>query len=232
MENKFLYYGGFLPWGRHGLRVVANRVWSRVLRRTLARSGPAFNVDFTSRILGGSRVSIGSHFYAGRGLKLVVADASSNAIMVTIGDHVGLNEYVTLAAHERVSIGDHVLIGSRVYLGNINHGWYRGPNQSSPDSAPNGRPFSSSGALIIEANVWLGEGVMVPGGITVGQGSIVGAGSVVTKDVPPNVIVAGNPARIVKQYDRQIGAWIPISPSALKRPPGQESVVGLSATRV
>lgn len=228
MERKFAYYGGLFPWARHGVRVAANRLWSSVLKRNLARAGAAFNVDFTSRILGGKCVGVGASFYAGRGFKLVVTNPEPLAELVTIGDHVGLNEYVTIAAHDRVIIGDHVLIGSRVYLGNIGHGAYRGQRQSQPDSPPNGRPFSSSGALIIEANVWLGEGVIVPGGITIGHGSIVGAGAVVTKDVPPGVIVAGNPARIVKEYDREIGGWMSTR-STPHRKSAAEIAVGFTA---
>ena len=55
--------------------------------------------------------------------------------------------------------------------------------------------------VTIERNAWLGDGAKVLKGVTVGENSIVGAGAVVTKDVPPNVIVAGNPAVIVKHLD-------------------------------
>lgn len=209
MENKIELYGGMLPCGRHALRVLLNRIWSRVLRRGLARAGSGFNVDFTARILGGSQVTVGRDFYAGRGLKLVVTNPGKIADLVRIGDRVGLNEFVTLTAHDRVCIGDNVLIGSRVYLGNIGHGNYRGAGQSHPNLAPNDRPFFGSGPMIIESNVWLGEGVIVPSGVTIGRGSIVGAGAVVTKDIPPHVIAVGNPARVVKEFDPVSGQWRP-----------------------
>jgi maltose O-acetyltransferase len=48
-------------------------------------------------------------------------------------------------------------------------------------------------------NVWIGGGAIINPGITIGDNSVIGSGSVVTRDVPPNVVVAGNPARVLKQ---------------------------------
>lgn len=58
-----------------------------------------------------------------------------------------------------------------------------------------------SGTVIIEDNVFIGVNSVVLRNVRIGRNSIVGAGSVVTKDVPPNVIVAGNPAKIIKNLD-------------------------------
>ncbi len=58
-------------------------------------------------------------------------------------------------------------------------------------------PFVGGG-VIIEDDCWIGAGAIILNGITIGKGSVVGAGSVVTKDVPPYTIVAGNPARKIK----------------------------------
>ncbi len=62
----------------------------------------------------------------------------------------------------------------------------------------------SRGGVIIEDDCWIGAGAIILNGITIGKGSVVGAGSVVTKDVPPYTIVAGNPAHKIKD--------IPIEP--------------------
>ena len=53
--------------------------------------------------------------------------------------------------------------------------------------------------ITIEDNVWLGGGVIVCPGVTIGRNTVIGAGSVVTKDVPPNVVAVGNPARVIRE---------------------------------
>jgi acetyltransferase-like isoleucine patch superfamily enzyme len=55
--------------------------------------------------------------------------------------------------------------------------------------------------IVIGRNVWIAAGAIVVGGVTIGEDSVVAAGSVVTKDVPPNVLVAGNPARVIRTIE-------------------------------
>lgn len=55
--------------------------------------------------------------------------------------------------------------------------------------------------IVIEDNVWLGEGVKVLKGVNIGANSFIGAGSIVTKNIPANVIAAGNPCKVIKSYD-------------------------------
>ena len=62
-------------------------------------------------------------------------------------------------------------------------------------------PVGKSEEVVLEDNVWIGDGAIVSKGVTIGKNSIVGARSVVIKDVPENVIVAGNPAQVVKELD-------------------------------
>jgi acetyltransferase-like isoleucine patch superfamily enzyme len=52
--------------------------------------------------------------------------------------------------------------------------------------------------IVIERNVWIAAGATIIGGVTIGENSVVAAGSVVTKDVPPNTLVGGNPARVIR----------------------------------
>ncbi|WP_245743655.1 sugar O-acetyltransferase [Geodermatophilus poikilotrophus] len=88
-----------------------------------------------------------------------------------------------------IAIGDDVQIGPNVQLLTPTHPVEPQPRRDKWEAA---RPIT------IGNNVWLGGGVIVLPGVTIGENTVVGAGSVVTKDLPPNVVAVGNPARIVR----------------------------------
>lgn len=70
----------------------------------------------------------------------------------------------------------------------------------------------SKGSIVIEDDVWIGSNSVILSGVTVGRGSIIGAGSVVTRDIPRYSIVAGNPAKIIKnRFDEQTVKFLEIS---------------------
>lgn len=89
----------------------------------------------------------------------------------------------------RITIGDDVQIGPNVQLLTATHPLEPGPRQAKWESA---RPIT------IGNNVWLGGGVIVCPGVTIGENTVVGAGAVVTRDLPPNVVAVGNPARVIR----------------------------------
>lgn len=109
---------------------------------------------------------------------------------VNIGRRCFIQQCCTFFGRGGITIGDDVFIGPKVNLITINH-------DLDPDnrSATYGRP------IVIEDKVWIGIGATVLPGIRIGYGAIVGSGSVVTKEVPPMTIVAGNPARIIKKME-------------------------------
>lgn len=69
---------------------------------------------------------------------------------------------------------------------------------NSPGAGRDGHPHTK-GPTVIGNDVWIGHGAMVVSGVTIGDGACIGAGAVVTRDVPPYAVVAGNPARVVRQ---------------------------------
>ena len=89
-----------------------------------------------------------------------------------------------------ITIGNNVFIAPKVNLVTLNHS-FDPANRSATISKP----------IVIEDGVWIGIGATVLQGVTIGKNSIVGANSVVTRDVPPNTVVAGNPAKFVKKID-------------------------------
>jgi lipopolysaccharide O-acetyltransferase len=127
--------------------------------------------------------------------------------ILKFGRNVQINDFVHIGAIESVTIKDNVLIASRVFISDHNHGCYSGSSQhSDPESVPIERPLSSS-PVVIEENVWIGESVSILPGVTIGKGAVIGAQSVVTGNIPPFCIAAGVPARVLKSYDFSSGRW-------------------------
>ena len=118
------------------------------------------------------------------------------APILTIGtnSHIGDDGHITCI--NRVQIGNNVLMGRKIFITDNAHG---ASERDLLDTAPNKRPLTSKGPVIIEDNVWIGEMVCIMPGVRIGKGSIIGANAVVTKDIPPYSVAAGNPARIIKQ---------------------------------
>ncbi len=90
----------------------------------------------------------------------------------------------------KITIGADVQIGPNVQLLTATH-----PIEPEPRRAK----WEGSKPITIADNVWLGGGVIVCPGVTIGENSVIGAGAVVIRDIPPNVVAVGNPARIVRQ---------------------------------
>lgn len=106
-----------------------------------------------------------------------------------IGDFTVLGDRVEIHVAEKVIIGMRCLISWDCVIMDRNYHGIDGPEVIKP--------------VIIEDNVWIGCRAIVLPGVRIGSYSVVGAGSVVTKDVPPNTLVAGNPARIVRKLNEK-----------------------------
>jgi len=132
---------------------------------------------------------------------------SRNEKVLIFGDNIQINDFVHIAARGSVIIGNNALIASKVFISDLSHGSYKGDeNDSSPESIPKDR-VETSNAVKIGDNVWIGESAVVLPGVTIGKGSIIGASAVVTKDIPPNSIAVGNPAKVIKTYNFESKRW-------------------------
>jgi acetyltransferase-like isoleucine patch superfamily enzyme len=100
-----------------------------------------------------------------------------------------------LHARRRIFIGENCLIAGNVQIFDCD-----GHDLSFPEVDSRLNTMGETSPVVIEDAVWIGTQVIVLPGVTIGRGSVVGAGSVVTHDVPPFVVAAGNPARIVKDF--------------------------------
>jgi len=155
-------------------------------------------------------ISIGKGFTCGFGCRIeAFPHDNRRKISIKIGDNVQINDYVHIAAVDYVDIGDNVLIASKVFISDNNHGSYTLLDSDHPSTIPAERKAAFK-PVYIKRNVWIGESVCVLSGVTIGEGSIIGALSVVTKDIPANSIAVGSPARVVKKFDFEQKRWIAV----------------------
>jgi len=189
---------GMLRLGRDWVATRFLMPQARILRQ------PAY-------IRGKHWMEIGSGFTTGPRLRLDAFPVKPEAgPVLRIGRDVQVNDGVHIAAVSDVRIGDRVLIASRVYISDHNHGITGGAGpHTSPEIPPSARPLSFA-PIVIEDDVWIGEGVCVLPGVRIGKGSIVGAQALVNRDVPPYTIVAGSPSRVVKRFNFETSMWEPV----------------------
>ena len=107
---------------------------------------------------------------------------------IRVGRNVFVNQNCTFYDLGGLDIGDEVMIGPNVQLITAGH----------PLDPATRRTTTIGKPIVIERNVWIAAGATVIGGVTIGENSVVAAGSVVTRDVPLNTLVAGNPARVIR----------------------------------
>lgn len=110
---------------------------------------------------------------------------------VEIGDFSGIGERCVVP--NDIKIGSYVMMAPEVHIVKDNHSFSRTDTPMCFQGSDTEHP-----SPVISDDVWLGLRAILTPGLTVGRGAIVGAGAVVTRDVPPYAIVAGNPARIIR----------------------------------
>lgn len=130
------------------------------------------------RLLGrlGTHYSILSPFYCDFGTQ------------ISIGDHFYANFNLTILDEAPVTIGNHVFIGPDVGIYTVRHALLTDQRNAG---------IMQSLPVTIHDNVWIGGHATLLPGVTIGQGAVIGAGSVVTHDIPPQVVAAGNPCRVL-----------------------------------
>lgn len=117
----------------------------------------------------------------------------------TFGQYSGANFNFTCLDVCPVTIGDNVLIGPNVTLATPMHPLL--PEERNVRRREDGSVYNLEYArpIVIEKDCWLASNVIVCGGVTIGEGSVIGAGSVVTRDIPPHSLAAGNPCRVIRE---------------------------------
>lgn len=108
---------------------------------------------------------------------------------IYIGNDVYINFGAVLLDCSRITIGSNVLIGPNV-------GMYSGNHSIDPEERAQGALIG--GRITVEDKVWIAGDVKIVPGVTIGEGAVIGCGSIVTRDIPPRTVAAGNPCRVIR----------------------------------
>lgn len=181
-------------------KVLLTQLYTGFHARRFAHWGEGSNLFYKPlKIMGYAHISVGKRTDLGCGLQLTAWELHGNEVyhpQIVIGDHCTIREHAHISAIDRITIGNHLLTGTNIFITDNAHGL------SLPEHmelSPTARPLSSKGPVTIGNNVWLGNNVCVMPGVTIGDGAIVGANSVVTHDIPAYSMAAGVPAKVIKQ---------------------------------
>ena len=169
---------------------LARRKYLSTYGRRLKLDGLAFiGPRVVLQIGRNGRIELGRWSWLGHGTKIRCHEG-----VVSIGAKTVLGQECTISAYQHVSIGRECVIADRVMLIDFDHGMVEVD-----------RPIRLQGIykrdVHVGHNVWIGYGACILRGVTVGDNAVIGTNSVVTKDVPPNAVVGGVPARVIRMRD-------------------------------
>jgi acetyltransferase-like isoleucine patch superfamily enzyme len=153
--------------------------------------------NFDANIIGFQHIEFGNNILVGKSFRLeaIQLEKSNISPKIIIGNDVQINDFCHFGACKLIQIKSGCLIASRVFITDHFHGK---SDSNSLQLAPLQREIFVKGPVIINENCWIGEGVSIMPDVIIGKNCIIGTNSVVTKSFPDNVIIAGNPARIIR----------------------------------
>lgn len=168
-----------------------------IIDGVVIKGKPIIQISKNAKVVLGKNVTLNSSNYGYHAnmhspVKLM-ADRENAIIMV--GDNTRING-ACLHAYNRIEIGKNCLIAANVQILDAN-----GHDLSFENPSNRINTCSEGKPVIIEDNVWLGLNAIILAGVRIGQGSVIGANTVVVKDVPPMVVFAGNPGKVVKRVN-------------------------------
>lgn len=169
---------------------LRNRRWIR----RFGSCGENVTIGRPLNIRGASCVTVGDNVVFNDGLFLT-AWSNLGAPNIIIGNNCSFGAFNHITSINSIVIGSGVLTGKWVTITDNSHGGTEGEELKIP---PAQRKVISKGPVVIGDNVWIGDKATILPGVTIGEGVVVAANAVVTKDVPSYCVVAGIPAKIVK----------------------------------
>ena len=206
-QKRHFAVGGFLAF----LKGWYYKARFRLMMKRI-KIGKWFRVYGTLHIVGPGSVKIGDNvIFQSRYIKPISISTQKPSATVTVGNNVGLNG-TTIQCFDSVVIEDDCAIAAHYITDSQNHALTPNRRQLTLDEVVT-KPVR------ICRNVWISVGVIVLHGVTIGENSVIGAASLVHKDVPPNVLAAGNPLQIIKPIPESRAGY---STSRSQAPPTPE----------
>jgi acetyltransferase-like isoleucine patch superfamily enzyme len=173
--------------------------WYEPLFRSQCESvGRRFRMEALPYITGRGRIVVGAGVRLSGKSSFGFGNRFRSDPRITIGDDTFIGHGCCFAIADSITIGSHCLIAAAVSVRDLDGH----PTDAAERRANHPTPPQGIRPVTIEDDVWIGAGATILKGVTIGARSIVGANAVVVRDVPPDTVVAGNPARLVKQLLR------------------------------
>lgn len=185
-----------LGWLLNTIHRICNGFNTGYYSQGLAHAGKGISIEYpTEKFLNKHYISIGDYTTISKRAVITAHDRVQLPYII-IGSGVIIGDDCHITSINSITIGDGTLLGKKVTITDNSHGKN---TFSELFLSPIKREVFSKGPVVIGKNVWIGDKVTICPGITIGDGAIIGANSVVTHDVQSYTIVAGSPARIIKQ---------------------------------
>ena len=181
---------------------LVGRLWAKVF--SLAGSGAFASFGAGSvlrppiRLEGESRIAVGRDVFVGAGSWLQVIGDRPGGVVLEIGDGTRIAGSCTLSAVLSVRIGRQVLVAGGVYVADHTHAY------DDPSGPVLEQGITGVASVEIGDGAWLGQNVVVCPGVRIGRGAVIGANAVVRDDVPDFAVAVGAPARVVREFAREL----------------------------
>lgn len=180
------------------LKHFNSMIISQKYKRKFRRAGNGLYLKKIGKIIGTDCIIIGNNFKVRENIRLEAIKNYRGMTfnpLISIGNNVNMGIDCHIGAINSIKIGDNVLMGNRVIITDHNHG--NGSYEELGVFAVE-RNLFSKGGVEIGNNVWIGDGVAILPGTVIGDNSVIGVNSVVNKNIPPNSMAAGIPAKVIR----------------------------------